>query len=1101
MSTSDTDKKKEETTAAAPAAAPATAATPEVKPAATTTPATPATPAVAADAAKGSAAGKPASATKLSASSKPFVFSAKSAEFKPKFASPGGADGASPAGAGRPHPGNPNYNPGANEFMPGGPGGGQMGQQQQQQGMPPHMAPQMMAPNGMPLYWNPQVGQYIPMQFPPMMQGMPPQGYQQQPGVQGFPGQPGGPYPGQPQQGGGYHKGGPRGAPYPGGRGHPNAGGAEKPLPAEGAIRFGSLPPAKVEEPAPTAASAAAAANAAANKSAAAAAAAPAEKKAEQVSEPTAAAVAAAAAPTKADKAASDAAAATAPGGGKKELKLDSRWGRKDAAAVAATEGASPASSSGTPKDGEQPAAKEPSMWGKERLAASPANTVPQANGGGNAQQQEESGAGGWKRGAAMPIEQLVTQDGSGSHKRYDKQALLALFSKGKTCPAEIKVLYPDMSQQERVPLLPKSGRMPQGGGRGGGKNKQEDLEPHPDEAKIFDFTSKENTFTYQKDRHADAADPEVICSKANLILNKLSVTKFDKLSDEFMQVGLQGSDELLQRGVDIVVLKAQMEEHFCFMYADLCRKLTDLWSRGPEEGGNSDAADDADGLSLGKVFRQKLLLRCQEEFNVDRVQALADIRASDISAEDKEEKEILLKKRYTGHMRFIGELYLKDLVTAKIMHQCVLELLAAIEEETLVCLCKLLVTIGAKLEYYDKRKGHDNFNQYFHQINTMAKEHKSSRMRFMLRDLVDMRATGWEARREEERAMDINDIRKGSSGGGGSKGSPRNSSGDARSQHAAADEWSTVPSKRGGGGGKGSSFGRQDVRGSASGASRASPSANAFGALAASSSSNSGGRSSPSPKKAGQQSNWADGKPQAKPAKDAASSSSSTPASPSKANANADGLPGTDGKVAPELRLKARSIVSEYYMNDDAAEALNCFQELLHPNAMGEVIGAPKGLFDLVFDKFPTELSKLCALLESLHNEKFLAAEQVTVAVYALLDNFDETVIDTPKASEYGTALVAGLIRRGLFSLAALAAVPEDSMWHMSFRRAAFMGDLLTALVAKEGSTVDELTSQLQAAKLNVLELVSPGPKQSDAEARAEYLAKYAKLSFLSME
>ena len=36
---------------------------------------------------------------------------------------------------------------------------------------------------------------------------------------------------------------------------------------------------------------------------------------------------------------------------------------------------------------------------------------------------------------------------------------------------------------------------------------------------------------------------------------------------------------ELLRKIVELVVSKAQMEEHFCFMYADLCRKLTDLWA------------------------------------------------------------------------------------------------------------------------------------------------------------------------------------------------------------------------------------------------------------------------------------------------------------------------------------------------------------------------------------------------------------------------------------------------------------------------------------------------------------------------------------------
>ena len=205
-----------------------------------------------------------------------------------------------------------------------------------------------------------------------------------------------------------------------------------------------------------------------------------------------------------------------------------------------------------------------------------------------------------------------------------------------------------------------------------------------------------------------DDTNPDVICAKANLLLNKLSVTKFDKLSDDFMKVGLE-SPELMKRGVEMIVLKAQMEEHFSFMYADLCRKMTDLWVSHDPNFEDADAAANANAAgenansvrsvsdagtplsisrepsstniagtnkeeksTLGKRFRACLLTRCQDEFTVDRREALNLIRENkNLSAEDKEEKEILLKKRYTGHMRFIGELYIKDLVSGNLMHRC----------------------------------------------------------------------------------------------------------------------------------------------------------------------------------------------------------------------------------------------------------------------------------------------------------------------------------------------------------------------------------------------------------------------------------------------
>ena len=192
------------------------------------------------------------------------------------------------------------------------------------------------------------------------------------------------------------------------------------------------------------------------------------------------------------------------------------------------------------------------------------------------------------------------------------------------------------------------------------------------------------------------------------------------------------------------------------------------------------------------------------------------------------------------------------------------------------------------------------------------------------------------------------------------------------------------------------------------------------------------------------------------------------------------------------------RSILGEYYVNEDAAEALTTFKEVIHPNAMGEVVGQPKGCIDFVFEKYPGDVGKLCSLLSSLHAEKFLSCEQVDKAALLFLDNFDETIIDSPNASEYGAEIMATLVHSGLLSLNLFAEVPEESMWHMSFRRAGFFGNLLTALVAK--TSADSVKASIDALgdKLDVMSMVTAEPKQSEEEAKVAYLAKYDKLAFL---
>lgn len=63
----------------------------------------------------------------------------------------------------------------------------------------------------------------------------------------------------------------------------------------------------------------------------------------------------------------------------------------------------------------------------------------------------------------------------------------------------------------------------------------------------------------------------------------------------------------------------------------------------------------DLNNLTL---FRLKLLTRCQQEFLKDWLEKLNEVRNDpNLNEDDKTEKEILLKKRYTGHMIFIGNL------------------------------------------------------------------------------------------------------------------------------------------------------------------------------------------------------------------------------------------------------------------------------------------------------------------------------------------------------------------------------------------------------------------------------------------------------------
>ena len=332
----------------------------------------------------------------------------------------------------------------------------------------------------------------------------------------------------------------------------------------------------------------------------------------------------------------------------------------------------------------------------------------------------------------------------------------------------------------------------------------------------------------------------EAVLKKALIVLNKLTLTTFEKLSNEFIDSGITNSVELLKIGIDTIVTKAQQETHFSEMYAQLCLKFA---SRALPDLGD----DPAKG---GKKFKKMLITRVQEEFEKDLE---GELKTKCEGMDDAEVKywEGLAKKYYLGHIVFIGELYKTELMSFRVMMGLIPTLLgndealsttsehmltskSVVDDEKIECLLKLLTNVGYYLSEQAKAlrevgKGDEyenKMNACFRNINGLAKGSAgmpvvNSRCKFMCKDLIEMRDNGWQVRREEEKAKTIDQIHKdiereekrGGRGGGNSSSSssiaPRSSSirsgqGDARKAKAGAvdgDGWATVAPVKGGGG------------------------------------------------------------------------------------------------------------------------------------------------------------------------------------------------------------------------------------------------------------------------------------------------------------
>ncbi|CAN9511154.1 unnamed protein product [Ophioblennius macclurei] len=260
-----------------------------------------------------------------------------------------------------------------------------------------------------------------------------------------------------------------------------------------------------------------------------------------------------------------------------------------------------------------------------------------------------------------------------------------------------------------------------------------------------------------------DNNDPENLKTqdlfkRVRSILNKLTPQKFQQLMKQVTELTID-TEERLKGVIDLTFEKAISEPDFSVAYANMCRCL----------GGLKVQTTDKPGVTVN--FRKLLLNRCQKEFEKDkdddeifeRKQKELEAASGDEEKQHlREELEVAkdkARRRSLGNIKFIGELFKLKMLTEVIMHDCIVKLLKNHDEESLECLCRLLSTIGKDLDF---EKAKPRMDQYFNQMEKIIKERKtSSRIRFMLQDVLDLRRNNWVPRRGDQGPKTIDQIHK----------------------------------------------------------------------------------------------------------------------------------------------------------------------------------------------------------------------------------------------------------------------------------------------------------------------------------------------------
>ena len=246
-----------------------------------------------------------------------------------------------------------------------------------------------------------------------------------------------------------------------------------------------------------------------------------------------------------------------------------------------------------------------------------------------------------------------------------------------------------------------------------------------------------------------NVTEDEIVLKKVVGLLNKLTMEKFERLTEELVSIGFN-SAAVLKGVISLIFDKALGEQKFSAMYSELCVRLSTRCPEFPDESA-------AGGPARPITFKRVLLNKCQEEF-----ETAGKITFDHEGLTDEEKEQVLLKRRMKliGNIKFVGELFKKKMLTEKIMHSCIVHLLKKPEEEEMECLCKLFEGTGKML---DRPEARQYMDKYFERMLALSRDKRfTSRVRFMIQDVIALRRGTWEPRMADNAPQTLNEIRRG---------------------------------------------------------------------------------------------------------------------------------------------------------------------------------------------------------------------------------------------------------------------------------------------------------------------------------------------------
>ncbi|XP_063900023.1 GRB10-interacting GYF protein 2-like [Zophobas morio] len=244
------------------------------------------------------------------------------------------------------------------------------------------------------------------------------------------------------------------------------------------------------------------------------------------------------------------------------------------------------------------------------------------------------------------------------------------------------------------------------------------------------------NLRNLSKEERKELSDQKIF-KQLTITLNKLSYENYGRLSAEIKSMNINTREQITKLA-DLIFNKALEERPYCAMYARLCLDLHEHYEKYLKSLNKPYSMED--------TFRGILLQRCQAEFESEKKGLIQT--AYTVAAEDEDEKIVRAKYRMLGNIQFSGELVKLGMISTSVIYSCIEELLLFKKPEfqvpsleSIESLHHLLLTVGSTLD----RKCPDRLDNYFARIKKLSEsEQLPMRFRFMLQDVIELRANRW---------------------------------------------------------------------------------------------------------------------------------------------------------------------------------------------------------------------------------------------------------------------------------------------------------------------------------------------------------------------